>query len=102
MAAPLLAGLVADAAQEAGHPLGVLGPALYQVHGPCDGIDDITTGTGTIPGIAGYPARPGYDLPAGIGTVSSALRFTTALACLAGRPAPQAAGSPRKATVRTR
>ena len=86
MAAPLLAGLVADAAQAAGHRLGVLGPALYQMHGP-DGIADITTGTDTVPGITGDTARPGYDLPTGIGTISSALRFTTALARLATQAA---------------
>jgi len=80
IAAPLLAGLVADAAQIAGHPLGVLGPALYQMHSPADGITDITAGTDTIPGLPGYPARPGYDLPTGIGTITSAALFTAALA----------------------
>jgi subtilase family serine protease len=32
-AAPLFAGLEADAIQAAGHPLGFLNPALYQLHG---------------------------------------------------------------------
>jgi len=36
---------------------------------------DVTVGTTTIPGHPGYPARPGYDLPTGIGTVGAALPF---------------------------
>jgi kumamolisin len=99
MAAPLFAGIVADAAQVAGHSLGVLGPALYQMHGPADGVGDVTAGTDTVPGITGYTARPGYDLPTGIGSVSSAYQFTTTLARLAtapraSRPQPSATGSP--------
>lgn len=34
VAAPLFAGTVADAAQIAGHRLGVLSPALRRMHGP--------------------------------------------------------------------
>jgi len=34
MSVPLFAALVADAAQLAGHRIGVLGPALYTLHGP--------------------------------------------------------------------
>jgi subtilase family serine protease len=104
VAAPLFAGIVADAAQAAGHPLGVLGPALYQMHGAADGVADITAGTDTIPGMPGYPALPGYDLPTGIGTVASAARFTTALARLAASPALAAvtagAGLPQAIAVR--
>jgi len=55
--------------QSAGHRLGVLGPALYSLHGEADGITDITSGTDTIPGMAGFTTRPGYDLPTGLGTV---------------------------------
>jgi subtilase family serine protease len=80
VAAPLFAGAVADAAQAAGHPLGVLGPALYQLHGGSDGIADVTSGSNTMPGLPGYAARPGYDLPTGIGTVSSITLFSRALA----------------------
>ena len=86
IAAPLLAGAVADAAQAAGHPLGVLGPALYQMHGPGDGITGITSGNTSLPGIPGYPARPGYNLTAGIGTISSISLFSRALARLARGP----------------
>ena len=90
VAAPLFAGLVADAAQHAGHPLGVLGPALYQLHGTADGIGDITGGSDAMPGRPGWPARPGYDLPSGIGTISAALPFIIALARASG---PGLAGS---------
>jgi hypothetical protein len=38
ISAPLLAGIAADAAQLARHPLGVLGPALYRMHGPADPV----------------------------------------------------------------
>ena len=77
---PLLAGLVADAARAAGHRLGLLGPALYSLRGTADGLLDVTRGNNSIPGVPGWPARPGYDLPTGIGTVSAALPFVTALA----------------------
>ena len=80
VAAPLFAAAVADAAQAARHPLGVLGPALYQLHGDGDGIADVTSGSNTMPGLPGYAARPGYDLPTGIGTVSSITLFSRALA----------------------
>jgi subtilase family serine protease len=80
VAAPLFAGIAADAAQVAGHRLGVLGPALYRMHGPADGMLDVTEGTTTTPAIAGYPALRGYDLPTGIGTVADAWKFASALA----------------------
>ena len=74
--------------QSAGHRLGVLGPALYSLHGAADGITDITSGTDTIPGMAGFTTRPGYDLPTGLGTVGNAGQFTAALA-RASHPVPQ-------------
>ncbi len=80
LATPLLAGVVADAAALAGHPLGLLGPALYRLHGPADGISDVTSGTTSIPGTPGWPARSGYDLATGIGTVASVARLARALA----------------------
>jgi len=89
-AAPLLAGITADAAQLAGHPLGPLNPALYQLRGTADGITDVTEGSNADHGLPGYPAGPGYDLPTGIGTIGSAARFAAALARLIpgtpGRP----------------
>jgi subtilase family serine protease len=92
IAAPLFAGVVADAAQLAGHPLGVLGPLLYQMRGPGDGITDITSGTTSLPGIPGYQARPGYDLASGLGTIASTGLFARDLARLAGSRARAAAG----------
>ena len=80
VAAPLFAGIIASTAQIAGHPLGVLGPALERMHGPADGVLDITSGTTTTPAMRGYPARRGYDPPTGIGTAADASAFTTALA----------------------
>ncbi len=80
VAAPLFAAIVADAAQLAGRRLGVLNPALYRLHGPADGVLDVTQGTTSTPAMAGYRARRGYDLPTGVGTVEDAWRFASALA----------------------
>jgi subtilase family serine protease len=86
-AAPMFAGIAALADQAAGHPLGLLNPLLYRLHGTRDGVLDITQGNNTDDGVRGYPAGPGYDLPSGIGTVGSAPAFVTALAHRRGQPA---------------
>lgn len=81
-ATPLFAGIVALAAQRAGHPLGLLNPALYfmaQSHAP--GLVDVTKGANTVSfrqdgrriTVPGDRARPGYDLATGVGTVDAAL-----------------------------
>jgi len=81
-ATPLFAGIVALAAQWAGHPLGLLNPALYfmsEAHAP--GIVDVTSGDNTVSftqdgkrhTVTGFTARPGYDLASGVGTVDAAL-----------------------------
>jgi subtilase family serine protease len=88
VSAPLFAGLVADAAQQVGHPLGLINPALYQMHGPADGILDITSGNNTDHGVPGYAAGLGYDLPTGIGTVGNAALFVPALARLDQQAGP--------------
>jgi len=80
ISAPLFAGLVACADQYAGHRLGVLGPALYRMAGTGDGVLDITHGSNTLGGVPGFTARPGYDLPSGIGAVGDAAQFVPALA----------------------
>ena len=80
LAAPMFAGIAALADQEAGHPLGLLNPLLYGLHGPGDGVLDVTSGSNTDDGVRGFPARRGYDLPSGIGTVGSAPAFVAALA----------------------
>jgi subtilase family serine protease len=79
-ATPLFAGIVALAAQVAGHPLGPVNPALYRLaaaHAP--GIVDVTKGGNTVSftqdgrrhTVPGFTAGPGYDLASGVGTVNA-------------------------------
>ena len=78
-AAPFWAGLIALADQEAGHPLGFVNPAIYQIaRGPLyhKAFHDITTGNNTVTltstsppvTITGYQAGPGWDPVTGWGT----------------------------------
>jgi subtilase family serine protease len=92
LATPLFAGVVAMADQVAGHALGLINPAIYQMVAARDpGLVDVTSGTNTVSGshdgqpvtIQGFPARPGYDLVTGAGTVNAA-DFVPELARLAG------------------
>ena len=80
-ATPLFAGIVALADQVAGHPLGLINPALYRLatrH--ARGIADVTSGNNTVSfrqggrlhTVRGFAARPGYDLVTGVGTVDAA------------------------------
>jgi len=91
-ATPLFAGIVALADQVAGHSLGLINPALYQLsaqHAP--GIVDVTSGDNTVSfkqggrehTVPGFTARPGYDLASGVGTVNAEY-FVPELAFLAG------------------
>jgi subtilase family serine protease len=91
-ATPLFAGIVALAAQVAGHPLGLINPALYAMsrrHLP--GVVPVTSGAttvsvtqhGKLSTVTGFSARPAYSLAAGVGTVNGAL-FVPELARLAG------------------
>jgi subtilase family serine protease len=73
--APFWAGLIALADQEAGHPLGFVNPAIYQIaRGPQyhKAFHDITTGNNTVVlngvTITGYQAGPGWDPVTGWGT----------------------------------
>ncbi|MGH3247648.1 MAG: S53 family peptidase [Trebonia sp.] len=81
-ATPEFAAVVALADQVAGHPLGVINPALYRLdaqHAP--GIVDVTSGNNTVTfyrgagtkpvTVTGYPAGKGYDLVTGVGTVNA-------------------------------
>jgi subtilase family serine protease len=86
-ATPEFAAVVALADQVAGHPLGVINPALYRLeakHAP--GIVDVTSGSNTVSfdqgsgdqstggklvTVKGYPAGQGYDLVTGVGTVNA-------------------------------
>ncbi len=85
--APLFAGIVALADQVAGHPLGLINPALYDLSADkAPGISDITSGSNTVSflngqsvvTVPGFSARPGYDLASGVGTVNAA-RFVPEL-----------------------
>jgi subtilase family serine protease len=91
-ATPLFAGIVALAAQVAGHPLGPVNPALYRLaaaHAP--GIVDVTKGDNTVSftqggqrrTVRGFTAAPGYDLASGVGTVDAA-NFVGELAAAVG------------------
>lgn len=95
--APQLAGIIADADQMAGHPLGFLNPDLYVLGALSEGnvhanpqltsilhelrqvVDtdnvyhDITVGNnGGIGGVAGFNATPGWDLTTGWGSPNAA------------------------------
>ncbi|MGA3352892.1 MAG: S53 family peptidase [Acidimicrobiales bacterium] len=96
-ATPLFAGVVALADQMAGHPLGVINPALYAMSAAKQpGIVEVTKGDnsvsftqgGKLMTVTGYPALPGYSLASGVGTVDVA-KFVPELV------AAVAASSPR-------
>jgi subtilase family serine protease len=81
-ATPLFAGIVAIADQLAARRLGLLNPALYALaaRSPArSGIVDVTSGDNTLGRVRGFPARRGYDLATGLGTVDGN-RFVHALA----------------------
>jgi subtilase family serine protease len=77
-ASPLTAGIISLADQFAGHGLGLINPALYEMgDGMGSGINDVTLGNngvtwtdthGVTHTLAGYNAGPGYDLASGLGT----------------------------------
>ena len=89
---PMFAGIVALADQVAGHPLGLINPALYKMasaHLP--GLVSVRSGNNTVSfrqggrshTVHGFGARAGYNLAAGLGTVN-AQYFVPELARLAG------------------
>jgi subtilase family serine protease len=68
---PQWAGIIADANQLAGHPLGFLNPKLYEIGEEADLFHDITFGSNAFDGfngVPGYSAAPGWDLATGWGT----------------------------------
>lgn len=75
---PQWGGLVAIADQIAGHSLGQISPALYDLaNGPNHGsyFFDVTTGNNTnpsFPNIPGFPATQGWDPVTGLGTPNAA------------------------------
>jgi subtilase family serine protease len=91
-ATPLFAGIVALADQVAGHPLGLINPALYQLASQGQpGIVAVTRGDNTVSftqggrrqTVTGFTARRGYDLATGLGTINAPY-FVPELARLAG------------------
>jgi subtilase family serine protease len=67
-ATPMMAGLVALAAQIAGHPVGQINPTLYGLGAGGTGITDTVHGFNSFGGVAGFSAIPGYDLASGLGS----------------------------------
>ena len=74
-AAPLWAGVIALADQQAGHPLGFINPAIYAIaRGPAyhQAFHDVTTGDNSVlwpTGVfTGYQAGPGWDPVTGWGS----------------------------------
>jgi subtilase family serine protease len=81
-ASPIFAGIVALADQVAGHRLGNINDALYELgtgrHAAFSGVVDVTSGNNSFGGVTGYSAGPGYDLASGLGTFNANLVWTLA------------------------
>jgi len=80
-ASPLFAGVVALADQVAGHPLGLINPALYAMAAErSPGIVPVTQGNNTVTftqngrtyTVPGFSANPQYSLVTGLGTINVA------------------------------
>ncbi|MFC9328021.1 protease, partial [Kitasatospora sp. NPDC057015] len=81
-ATPIFSGVVALAAQLAGHRLGQINPRLYGLAlapQQFSGIVDVTAGDNSWDTVTGYQAAKGYDLASGLGSIDAA-RFVHALA----------------------
>ena len=83
---------MALADQVAGHPLGLINPALYRLAAEgAPGIVDVSSGNNTVSfsqggqerTVRGFSATKGYSLASGLGTVNAAY-FVTELAFTAG------------------
>ena len=79
---PLFAGVVALAAQKAGHDLGEINPALYKLASEhAKGLIAVTQGNNTVSfsqnsknyTVHGFYASNGYSLAAGVGTINAQL-----------------------------
>jgi subtilase family serine protease len=85
-ASPIFSGIVAMADQVAHRRLGTINGALYLMSAlgrtqlPT-GIVDVTSGDNSFDNVTGYPARSGYDLSSGVGTIDGN-KFVRALALL--------------------
>jgi kumamolisin len=65
---PLWAGLIALINAIGGVRLGFINPDLYRTAATSGAFRDITQGNNGVPGVTGYPARPGWDACTGLGT----------------------------------
>ncbi len=99
VSSPAFAGIAALLTQKAGGRLGNLNPLLYgaaraqygaagasasaPLSAGSPAFHDVTTGSNSVPGLAGYAAGPGYDPATGLGSVDAA-----ALAAALPAPAP--------------
>ena len=92
-ASPEFSGIVAIADQVAGHGLGLINPALYQMEAAHDpGIVDVTGGTNTVTfpqggsehTVRGWDAVNGYDLASGVGTIDAAQFVPELVAAVGG------------------
>ena len=90
VATPYFAGLIAIADQYLHTRLGLVNPLLYRLEqARSSGIADVTRGNNTVSfqrggqrvTVTGYPARRGYDLVTGVGSIDAA-RFVHGLRAL--------------------
>lgn len=86
-ASPIFSGIIALADQFAGHRLGNIDTALYELglgrHSARAGLVDVTSGDNSFAGVTGFSATSGYDLASGWGTID-APAFIRALAFASG------------------
>ena len=87
-AAPTVSAITALADQAAGHRLGDIDDALYELqrHGGysrATGLEQVTEGSNTWGGVIGYDATSGYNLATGLGTLNAA-ELVPALAWFGG------------------
>jgi subtilase family serine protease len=84
VAAPEMAGILADGVQLAHHRLGQINPALYKLGvSPLysQAMHDVTSGSNALAssGLTGYMAGPGWDPATGWGSPKQAEVFLQAL-----------------------
>jgi subtilase family serine protease len=85
--APQWAGIIADANQLAGHPLGFLNTALYQLgnsNAAHSSFHDVTAGNNGLNRVPGYKATSGWDLASGWGSPQAATFVSNLIKLLKG------------------
>ena len=77
-ATPLFASIMGLVLQKTGQAQGLVNPVLYTLaynqnyNGGAAVFHDVVKGDNTVPGQAGYPAGPGFDMVTGLGSVDVA------------------------------